>query len=169
MVNIANKDFNSDMDRYLKTRRDTSSNSGVKEALSGMKKNMGEWDVFSLFRKKKDDSVVEEYEDDEDFVDEESEIEAIDEFEEDLEERRESALKRFFKKLRFGRKKQVRDEDDYYEESVEEDDELDEIKDVIKITHRWLEELPPEVIDRFKRSEDFVRYKQVLKKLGMIK
>ena len=180
MVKIVQKDFNMDMDRYIKNRRDREEPEVTfKDRLLDMRNNMNEWKIFSLFKKKESD---EEYldedelleEDVDNFSEEESEIEAIDELEDELEERRESVLKRFFKKLRLFNRSKVSDEgdleDDYYEEDdFEEDDSLDDIKDVIKITHTWLEQLPPETLDRFKRSEDFVKYKEVLKKLKMIK
>jgi len=166
VVKIARKDFNSEMDDYIKKRR-TSDSTGTK--LKDNLKNINEWSVFSMFKRKEKEYNTEEYEDEEDFEDEETEIEAIEEIEDELEERREGVLKRFFKKLRFGRRMKRKPEEDEYEEIEEDEDELEEIKEVIKITHRWLEELPPETIERFKRSEDFQKYKATLKKLGMIK
>lgn len=168
-----------DMDRYLSRRRAKESSEGG-SFLSGLGKvkvkDVSEWGVFSLFRKKSDvvyeedvSSVDDSFDDD--FVDDESEIEAIDDLEDGLEVRREGVLRRFFKRLRIGfRGSSVDDEGvDDFEYVEEEVDDLEDIKEVIKITHRWLEELPPEVIERFKRSSDFEKYKQVLKKLGMIK
>jgi len=54
-------------------------------------------------------------------------------------------------------------------ESEEEEYTLDEIKQVLKVLHKWLEELPPDKKEQFKRSEDFVKYKEALHKLGLIK
>ena len=143
-----------------------------------MKESVGEWNVFSLFKKKEgdEDIYVDDLKSEEDFSEEESEIEAIDEMEDELEERRESALKRFFKKLHFFGRRSRRYEDDdedgyddYDEENDDSVDDLEDIKEVIKITHKWLERLPPEDMARFKRSEDFEKYKAVLRRLGMIK
>ena len=176
VVKIASKDFNLDMDKYIKDRRSRddsgpSIKDNFSEKLDNIKESVSEWKVFSLFRRKeKDVPYLDDIEeDDEDYSDEESEIEEIDDLEEELEERRENVFKRFFKKLRMGRRKPVDDDDDYYEEAVEEEDDLDDVKEVIKITHKWLEELPPETVERFKRSEDFQKYKEILRKLGMIK
>jgi hypothetical protein len=177
VVTIAGKDFNLDMDKYIKKRRTTDSSSkssrptmNVKEKINEMRQNMNEWKVFSLFKRKERDydEDIEEDDDDEEYIEEETEIEAIDEIEDELEERRESALKRFFKTLRMRRRARPEEDDDYevYEETEEN---LEDIKEVIKITHKWLEELPPETIERFRRSEDFVKYKEALRKLKMIK
>ena len=154
-----------DMDKYIKKRRTTEYSTpkiDINEKLNEMKQNMNEWKVFSLFRKKEA-----EY-DEEDYDDEETEIEEIDDVEEELEERRESALRRFFKKLRRNKKRKEEPEHEEYDEETEEDT-LNEAKEIIKITHKWLEELPPETIERFRRSEDYVKYKETLRKLKMIK
>jgi hypothetical protein len=162
-----------EMDKYIKERRTTETTTpriSVQEKLSEMKQNMNEWKVFSLFKKKETNYPEYEDEDDDDYVEEESEIEAIDEIEEELEERREGLLRRFFKKLRMRKRRRIEEDDeDYVEYDEPENKDFEEIKEVIKITHKWLEELPPETIERFRRSEDFIRYKETLKRLGMIK
>jgi len=163
-----------EMDKYIKERRTTETTTpsmSMQEKLSEMKQNMNEWKVFSLFKKKETNyPEYEDEDDDEDYVEEESEIEAIDEIEDELEERREGLLRRFFKKLRMRKRKRLEEDDeDEYLEYEEENKDFEEIKEVIKITHKWLEELPPETIERFRRSEDFIRYKETLRRLGMIK
>ncbi len=174
MIKIARKDFNMDMDRYISSRRARESYSESKsigERFSDMRESMGEWRVFSLFKKKERVYVEDDEEDvDEDFSEEEAEIEAIDELEEDLEERREGVLRRFFRKLRLSGRRRVEDEEVLEaEESEFESEELDDVREALKVTHRWLEELPPETLEQFKRSEDFEKYKSALKRLGMIK
>lgn len=165
MVNIADKDFNTDMDKYIKKRRvSDSQDPKMKEKVRDLKNNVREWRLFSMF-KKRDKAQYEE--EDEDYSDDEVEIEAIDEMEDELENRRESVFRRFFKKLRRKNKHEI--EDDGIYEAEEEEFDLDEIKEVIKITHKWLEQLPPETIERFKRSDDFQKYKKILKRLEMIK
>ena len=64
--------------------------------------------------------------------------------------------------------------DDYEEEFDEEVEEtvssdIDDLKEAVKVLHRWLEKLPPEKIAEFKKSPDFETYKGALRKLGMIK
>jgi hypothetical protein len=46
---------------------------------------------------------------------------------------------------------------------------IEDLKETIKILHKWLEKLPPERISEFKRSPDFEKYKDGLRKLGLIK
>lgn len=175
VVEIGRKDFNMEMDSYIKNRRSkeySKDSKSLGERFSDLKDDVYEWKVFSLFRRKGSDRYVDDIEeDDEDYTEEETEIEAIDELEDELEERREGVLRRFFKKLRLAGRKSPVEEDFDEDEVLEEDDgaDLDDIREVIKITHSWLEELPPETLNRFKRSEDFVKYKEVLKKLKMIK
>jgi hypothetical protein len=45
----------------------------------------------------------------------------------------------------------------------------EEVKDVLKITFKWLKMMDPETIDEIKRSPDFEKYKKVLDKYGLIK
>ena len=47
--------------------------------------------------------------------------------------------------------------------------DVEQLKSVVKITHKWLEKLSPEEMNAFKRSEDFEKYKEALKSLGMIR
>ena len=56
------------------------------------------------------------------------------------------------------------------EESEEEEPVLDQdVIEVIKIGHRWLNELPPGKKRSFKASDDFQKYKTVLEKYGLVK
>lgn len=64
----------------------------------------------------------------------------------------------------FGRKK----EEDY--EVVETAPALDEdVKEVLKITFKWLKAMDSELIEEIKGSEDFEKYKKLLDKYGLIK
>jgi hypothetical protein len=45
----------------------------------------------------------------------------------------------------------------------------EEVKEVLKITFKWLKMMDPETIDEIKRSPDFEKYKRVLDKYGLIK
>ncbi len=164
-----------DMDKYISNRRTREDERPkMRDKITNLKYDMSEWNLFSMFKKKRKTTPYMEDDDDDDdeYVEEEVEIEAINDVEDELDRERESALKRFFKKFRFKQGRRARDdmddEDELYENNANEF-ELEEIKEVIKITHKWLEQLPPETIERFKRSEDFQKYKEILKKLEMIK
>ena len=94
------------------------------------------------------------------------------EFDEEYEElpKKRSLMSRIF-----GRKRTHYDEDEEYdseEVQVQEtkiDTEKEELKDLVKILHKWIEKLPSDKINEFKRSPDFEKYKSGLKKLNMIK
>jgi len=61
-----------------------------------------------------------------------------------------------------------KEEDDY--EVVEAAPVLDEdVKEVLKITFKWLKQMDPELIEEIKASEDFEKYKKLLDKYGLIK
>jgi len=44
-----------------------------------------------------------------------------------------------------------------------------DLKEVLKVTHKWIEKLPPAKIKEFKESSDFLMYKDILEKYGLIK
>ena len=102
----------------------------------------------------------------------EDEIEEVEKEEEELQEEREGLIKTFMKKLRFFEKKHKEPGE---EEMVEEIGDAisvkmdDDVREVLKVMHKWLERLPPHEIKQFKLSEDFVKYKDILKKYGLIK
>lgn len=137
----------------------------------GEKKGEG-FSLFAMFRRKipSDEEVeakIQKKEQEEELEQMEEEIKEIDEVEEELEEEREGIISRFLRLLRF-----TKSDDDYEEviEATNEDSETTEqVKDVIKILHKWLEQLPPEKLTAFKQSEDFAKYKQALKDLKLIK
>lgn len=172
MRQIPNKDFNRDMDRYLTNRQ--------------ARKSWGS-NVFGLFNsngsfapKKKDDSdiPIERIEKMEEIKQKETEIKEIEGDIQELEEveaedevKKEAVLSRMFSKLKnfFGPGKDD-DFDDAQEEKAAEALPLDEeIKEVLKLTHKWITKLPPEELHAFRTSPDFEKYKTVLKKYGLIK
>ena len=103
----------------------------------------------------------------------EKKIEEVDEEVEELEEEREGLLRNFFKKLFGMRNKQEEfDEDDIPSTKKTTDPATqlkDETRNVLKSLHKWLSKLPPEHIDAFRRSADFVKYKELLEKYDLIK
>lgn len=45
----------------------------------------------------------------------------------------------------------------------------DDVKEVLKITFKWLKQMDPDVVEEIKASQDFEKYKAVLDKYGLIK
>jgi len=113
----------------------------------------------------------------------EQEIEAVEEAEEDatdpddieaLEEARESLIERLFNSMRFFRRRhQLEDKAERIAELEEEEAEqlaMDEdMKEVLKITHKWLGKLMKRYKDEFKKSKDYGRYVEILEKYGVAK
>ncbi len=64
----------------------------------------------------------------------------------------------------FSRKKEDDFEEVAAQPAVDED-----VKEVLKITFKWLKQMDPEQIEQIKRSPDFEKYKAVLDKYGLIK
>jgi len=76
----------------------------------------------------------------------------------------------FMSKLfNFGSKKQEKETDDNSMELQQQKQNIEDLKETIKVLHRWLEKLPADKIYEFKRSPDFEKYKDGLRKLGLIK
>lgn len=69
------------------------------------------------------------------------------------------------------KKREEPEEEEEYEKEAEPSQQqtIEELKETIKVLHKWLEKLPPEKISEFKRSPDFEKYKDGLRKLGLIK
>ena len=165
MVNISKHDFNRDLDEYISKKREKDNFYDRKRMTDVVAR------VRELFKKKDNEEISTEkiYEDNTDSVDVDETDEIIPE--DDLDELppRRSFFARFFGWSSRG---------DYYEEDVyaEEEvstqnnsEEVEDLKEVIKILHRWIEQLPGDKINRFKRSDDFQKYKELLDKHGMIK
>jgi len=106
----------------------------------------------------------------------ESEIEALEaeeghleEMEDDVEERKQGLMSRLFSKMGIS-KSDTYAEDFDSEEYETPPPELDEdVKEVLKITHSWIEKLGPRHKKAFKDSDDFVQYKEILLKYGLVR
>lgn len=197
MVTIAQKAFNEDMDRYIRNLR--KSDSGSTKKFSWLKANSSErvpelfedevhveyrepsfWrKIFAWRRRQKMDELDDVPEDQKAKLEElEGEIEAIEDeesqiedMEEDLERRRQGLLKTFFSRLGFfggSRRIYFEEEYDVPEENLKPQFDED-VKEVLKITHGWLEKLPIRQKKAFKESEDFEKYKEILLKYGLVK
>jgi hypothetical protein len=168
------KRFNKDMDKYLRTRKEEklTFRFGSKDGEPGF--------LSSLFKKEKEEQIPAE-----DLTEEErerleameEEIEAAEMMEEEdpehaeiYEEARESMIERFFQSLRlFRRKHQLEDEEEHLLEAEEEFEEEkqrieEDVREVLKITHTWLEKLTPKQKTAFKNSKDYERYTEILVK-----
>lgn len=187
------KGFNKDMERYIKGRRSNKleirfpSRKGKQETVPEVNEHevtIEHRDTWwsRLFKQEK---VVP----DEDLTDEEQarlaameeEVSAIDEAEmeasdpddiEALEEARESVLERLFQSFRlFRHRHKLEDQAEQIADAEEEDAErlvMDaEMKEVLKITHKWLGHLTKRYKDDFKKSEDYKRYVAILEQYGV--
>ncbi|MEM4710423.1 MAG: hypothetical protein QXL18_00550 [Candidatus Woesearchaeota archaeon] len=153
---MSQKDINKDLGQYIKEKH-------KKEPF---------WKRIGISKKAiNDDAKTKEDKELEEMENKLEEVNAVEEkVEEEINEEREGILKRFFKKLNFGKKEQ-----EYYEpeeEETKEDNELNddqEIKEFLKSIHAWIIKLDPEIQKEFKNSPDFEKYKKMLKKYGLIK
>jgi hypothetical protein len=147
--------------------------------------------IFSFFRKKipseeriaskEHDRHMEEeraeFEDDDETIQPRTQV--VDSDKEDFEDEAENFHAKdkkeggFMSKLfNFGSKKRQEQEEAESEDMLERQrlsQNVEDLKDTIKVLHKWLEKLPPERISEFKRSPDFEKYKDGLRKLGLIK
>jgi predicted nucleic acid-binding Zn-ribbon protein len=101
----------------------------------------------------------------------EEEIDAAHDEEIDAEEKQEGVLKRFFKKLNFGKKEHAEPEEEHAEEEEEIEQGIpdEEMKEFLKKVHGLITQLPPETLREFKNSPDFELYTKVLKHHNLIK
>ncbi|MFH1211642.1 MAG: hypothetical protein V1659_01805 [Candidatus Woesearchaeota archaeon] len=190
MVYIDKLEFNKDLGKYIAQRQKIDGDDIMKD-LASQRKNREEpeqpniedtdvgvryskpfWDkIFGFLRKEeKMASEPEEFEDIEELEEEAKEIkereEIIEEEKELIEEEKEGLLQKLRYLINF--KKKDAEEEEF--EGGEETPGLDpEIIELIKISHRWIEELPPLKKTLFKESDDFKRYTEILKKYKLIK
>jgi hypothetical protein len=156
--------FEDELDEYITRRRGADER---REKRSFFKR------FFSWRQSRKPKTVEEKRE--RELEDIEHDIEVIEEEEEDLEEVREGLMTKFFKLLRGSPSEQ--EEQSFEEEvpdGVEEEEEVDvvereKVKELVKIQHKWIQELGTKDLSRFRRSPDFERYKELLQELGFAK
>lgn len=135
--------------------------------------------IFRKFYTKKNN----DYEDDmepinktnlnEDVEEIEEEIEEVNEEVEELQEKREGLFKRLFSMI-FGSNQSDEDEDidpELVKTEIQKEQESlkHETRVVLKLIHKWISKLSPEHIDAFRRSPDFVKYKDLLEKYDLIR
>ena len=101
-------------------------------------------------------------------------VEEDDDFEDEVQEKASAPRDRkegsFMNKIfGFGNSKRKEEDEDNAMQLQIQQQNIEDLKETIKVLHRWLEKLPPEKISEFKRSPDFEKYKEGLRKLGLIK
>ena len=183
MVQIAKPEFNKEIDSYLDKRRKEQEPFEIsKEKREKMiEQEYDEMDdkpkqkitLSTLLRRRIPDEDVIEREQKvrrkQEVEDIQEEIEDLDEMEDELETEKESLFYRL-RRVFGGKAKEELYEEAEIEAAEQEQAVLDEqVRETIKILHRWLEQLPPDKLEQFKRSADFARYKELLRKFGMIK
>jgi hypothetical protein len=191
---MANSEFNLDMDNYLRKIRkkrtdpvDYSNGSAKVSSSSTNINNLPDDEIIieekqeggfkkfliSLFKRNKTTDVMELEEQYEEDVPIETAI-AEEDFEEDFDEierQTESSLMRFFSRL-FPRKLASEDIDEELIEAQLYGDTSNVIEDTKKTfqsLNKWLEKLPAKEKAEFKNSEDFIVYREFLKKYKLIK
>lgn len=165
------KEFNRDMNKYLSKRRENNL-----ELFSKPKKSE-DWTPKeswwqSLFKKKNNKlSSIEKAQlnqiEDEIVMIDNIEEEANEEEYEMLEEERESLVQKFFNMFRFfERRHDLEDKAEqinHIEEEVIPSIDAD-VKEILKITHKWLEKLSMKEKHMFRESKDFEQYKAILER-----
>jgi hypothetical protein len=102
-------------------------------------------------------------------VEKEEEVKEIKEEEAVLVEEREGLLTKFFGRINIFKRRPMEAAEVSVDE-VEKEPAIDpEVVEVLKIMHKWLNELPPGKKRSFKASNDFKKYKEVLEKHGLVK
>lgn len=97
----------------------------------------------------------------------EEEVEEINEEIEELEEKRDSLWSRFLKSMRSSRKSDEEMKEELLEKVIPALDA--DMKETLKMLHKWLEKLSPQEMRAFKASNDFLVYKNTLERYGLIK
>ncbi len=183
---MANKEFNADLDNYIKRirkkRMNKFYNNGGTARLKKSKsvlKDLNDKEVIieekeplrfrqlivSLFTRKPKLQDENESQDLEIYSVENTISTEDPDFEEEIEEEIEETEGFFEKLLSLFRKKEPVEEYDDEQEEPEDND----LKEVFKIITKWLNFLPPHKLNEFKKSEDFKKYKEFLLKHKLIK
>lgn len=102
-------------------------------------------------------------------MEKEEEIREIEDEEAELVQRRESMLAKFFGSINIFKRRPM-DTVEIPAEGYEDEPVLDqEVIDVLKVMHKWIDQLSPAKKRSFKASKDFQAYKAVLEKYGLIR
>ncbi|MBN1646081.1 hypothetical protein JW868_03525 [Candidatus Woesearchaeota archaeon] len=173
------KVFNIDMDKYLSKRTSGGKSFSIRKKQPPVEDERVYYDskkpgfftkIFGRDVKEMEDEPVSDevlkIEDEIEELDDESQV--VEMMDEGIQEKKDGLMNKLFKSMRNDRKKkQEFDEDEIIHESIPELDE--DIKEILKITFRWIEQLPKTKLKQFKESEDFEKYKLILMKYGLVK
>lgn len=97
-----------------------------------------------------------------------AEIEEAREFQDEAKTQRESLFSRFLHS--FKRNDRLNDEEAEEEAVMTGPPPLDpEVADVLKLSFKWISQLPPNKLSQFKESPDSTRYKNCLLKYGLVR
>lgn len=176
---MSQEDINDDLGRYIKDKHKKEPFWKKLKPKSKSKEEIEEEIKEELENAEKNEDVTPE--DKKELEEMEHKIEEVNEVEERIEEEiddeREGMLKRFFKKLNFGKKNGVDEHDIGYlnekSDDSEEGEEVtvdpEEMKEFLKSIHSWITKLDPETQKEFKNSQDFEKYTEMLRKYELIK
>lgn len=157
-------DFNRDLDGYIHKKRRGSGGGSIFGGISirRQKKVQPRHEEKKVKVKKMDD--VQKYQELEKDIEE---VEAEELPSREKSEKKEGAMKRFFGKFRG----KSRMDEDIEEEGAPAmgDDIPEDVKDVLKTSLKWIQELPPARLKDFKNSPDFEKYKEILVKYKVAK
>ena len=166
-------DFNRDMDRYISKRKKPLGYSfgfsikrkkSVTESPEEKVYGEGKPGMSRLFSRKR---VEERPMDVEKYEELEEELEDIEKKKlspEETEMRKEGVMKRFFKFFSIGEKEV---EEEMVDEEIAAPEIADDVKEVLKLSLKWIEMLPSHKLRDFKGSPDFEKYKEVLLKYNV--
>ncbi|MBN2422441.1 hypothetical protein JXB41_04400 [Candidatus Woesearchaeota archaeon] len=180
MIKITQQEFNKELDRYLSTkvRKGALKKKAESEIIasdSDFEKESQEFckerepfyrRIFNIFMPKKQAEIIRETENGEELDSFQEQTEESKEEEEIKPKKEKDIISKILDFFRF-----THDEyEEFPAEEYKEQPVLDEdIKKVIKIQHKWINQLTKEKIKEFKKSEDFETYKEVLSKYNLIK
>ena len=146
------RDFNRQMDNYLRSRRAPSGGKGLLGKLKGITVTIEDDEP----PRPKPEPVMEEPEP----VVVEAEPEDV-EYEETAPRQR--FWHRWFRRVSKG-DRVLEEVEEIEKPKVDED-----VREMLKISVRWINMSPPDVIQEIKRSDDYVRFKDLLDKYGLLK
>jgi hypothetical protein len=151
-------------DDYVEEKPKKTFFSNLFKKKKNIKKNYDDEDSMEKIPPKKIKKEVEQLE---------QEVEDFTEAQDELEQRREGLFKKMFRVI-FGVNEKFEEEDIdpsliKTEVKKEEDILKQETRATLKIVHKWISRLSPEQIDAFRRSPDFVKYKELLERYDLLK
>ncbi|MBD3204069.1 hypothetical protein GF327_07260 [Candidatus Woesearchaeota archaeon] len=185
MIKISQNDINVELDQYIEKRvkrKPAKKRKKSKTTISDSEFDREEMEfnegkepfltkIIDLFTVKKKTEVIRDIDEVEQKVQQKidkTEEKEFDEYDDDYEEN--GILSKILDFFRFSYD-EYDDENDFEFEQEKVSQEIlpEDVKNIIKIQHKWINKLPSEKIKEFKKSEDFKLYKDILQKYNLIK